>query len=293
MKLDLPLTDIFDAGIWYSTAASSRYPTHWHDELELNLVLWGSARYAIEDRTIELGPGSLLLLAPGQRHTLLGVSEDLAMWVASLRPAAVRDAEEVSGVQFLGRRTWSNRLLLPDQLRELSLLHAQLWRCDDAGQLNSGSRRLLALALRHWQASHALRDEIGARDARPAGPPHGAVARARMLLREPDGPASLSLLSRRCGLEAGRLSRLFKQQMGLSIVQFRNHYRVQQFIGHFGRGERATMLDAALQCGFGSYPQFHRAFRQVTGYAPSEHIRRVHAGIVAPVPQGPLLGAEG
>jgi AraC family transcriptional regulator of arabinose operon len=101
-------------------------------------------------------------------------------------------------------------------------------------------------------------------------------------------------LSRRCGLEAGRLSRLFKQQMGISIVQFRNHFRVQEFIGHFGRGERATMLDAALQCGFGSYPQFHRAFHQVTSYAPSEHIRRVHAGIVAPVPQGSeLLRAEG
>ncbi|MET0410584.1 MAG: AraC family transcriptional regulator [Polyangiaceae bacterium] len=293
MKLDLPLAHTLDAGIWYSTAASSCYPTHWHDELELNLVLWGSARYEIENRTVELGPGSLLLLAPGQRHTLLGVSDDLAMWVTSLRLAAVRDAEAMSGVRFLGRRPWSDRSLSSAQLRELSLLHAQLWRCDDACQLNSRSRQLLALALRYWQASHDVRDDMAGRAAHAPRPPHGAVARARTLLREPDGPASLAILSRRCGLEASRLSRLFKQQMGLSMVQFRNHFRVQQFIGRFGRGEHATMLAAALQCGFGSYPQFHRAFHQVTGYAPSEHIRRVHAGIVAPLPQGLLLAAKG
>ena len=75
--------------------------------------------------------------------------------------------------------------------------------------------------------------------------------------------------------------------MGLSIVQFRNHYRVQRFIGQFGLGDGATMLDAALACGFGSYAQFHRAFHQVTGYAPSEHLRRVRAGIV--IPEQPSL----
>jgi transcriptional regulator GlxA family with amidase domain len=81
--------------------------------------------------------------------------------------------------------------------------------------------------------------------------------------------------------------------MGLSIVQFRNHFRVQHFIGRFGLGERTTMLDAALGSGFGSYAQFHRAFHDVTGYAPSEHLRRVRAGIVTPMQQGAqLLGAE-
>ena len=92
-----------------------------------------------------------------------------------------------------------------------------------------------------------------------------------------------------CGLFSGnqvyhsfRLSRVFKQQMGLSIVQFRNHFRVQQFITRFGRGESRNMLEVALEAGFGSYPQFHRAFHQVAGYAPSEHLRRVRTGIVFP-----------
>lgn len=289
MKLDLPRASDFDAGVWFSTRASTLYPMHWHDELELNLVLWGRVEYAIGSRTIELGRGSLLLLAPGQQHTLLGVSDDLAMWVSSYRHCAVRDAEQASGDRFLAGRAWDVRQLWPDSVLELSALHARLSRCDDPQQLNSQSRHLLARVSRYWHARCGMREGFGASHEHRPRRLHGAVARARILLCEPEGAASLAVLSRRCGLEAGRLSRLFKQQMGLSMVQFRSHFRVQHFIRQFGNGERTTMLDAALASSFGSYAQFHRAFHQVTGYAPSEHLRRVRAGIVVPTQQGSQL----
>lgn len=286
MKLDLPRASDLDAGVWFSTPASTCYPTHWHDELELNLVLWGRVEYALGTCRLELGRGSLLLLAPGQQHTLLGVSDDLAMWVSSFRPRAVGDAEETSGVRFLDRLAWDVRQLAPAPVLELSALHARLSGCDDPHRLNTQSRHLLVRVSRHWHARHGMRGGVAVPHEHGSRSLHGSVARARTLLCEPEGAPSLSVLSRRCGLEAGRLSRLFKQQMGLSIVQFRSHFRVQHFIRQFGHGERTTMLDAALASGFGSYAQFHRAFHQVTGYAPSEHLRRVRAGIVVPEQQG-------
>lgn len=293
MKLDLPRARDLDAGIWYSTPASTRYPTHWHEELELNLVLWGQAQYQIGPSTIELQRGSLLLLEPGQRHTLLAVSDDLAMWVASFRPSAVRDAEGLAGIRF-GECSvaGSVRRLLPARLLELSALHARMSSCDDTRQLNLAARQLLARVLGAWQEHRGNCEASGASGGLPSAPLHAAVARARMLIRAPDSAPSLSSLSRHCGLGAERLSRVFKEQMGLSIVQFRNHFRVQHFIGQFGRGEGPTMLGAALECGFGSYAQFHRAFHQVTGYAPSEHLRRVRAGIVTPEQQGLRLPSE-
>jgi transcriptional regulator GlxA family with amidase domain len=80
--------------------------------------------------------------------------------------------------------------------------------------------------------------------------------------------------------------------MGLSVVQFRNHVRIQRFILRLGRAERQNLLQVALDSGFGSYPQFHRAFHQVTGYAPSEHVRRVRAGIVFPTPASCTANAD-
>jgi len=107
---------------------------------------------------------------------------------------------------------------------------------------------------------------------------HPAVERAARLLIEDEGSYSLSQLAHKAGLSPSRLSRLFKKQMGLSIVEFRNRQRMQRFFDRYKLEHEArrqsTLLDAALDAGFGSYPQFHRVFRQVVGCSPAEYQRR-------------------
>lgn len=83
-------------------------------------------------------------------------------------------------------------------------------------------------------------------------------------------------LARRSGLSTHRLSRLFKQQTGIALVDFRNRQRVERFLGIYGTGQRLTMLQAAFEAGFGSYAQFHRVFKRVTGISPGEHRRKLH-----------------
>lgn len=43
------------------------------------------------------------------------------------------------------------------------------------------------------------------------------------------------------------------------------------FIALYGDGSPNSLLATALDEGFGSYPQFHRVFRQLMGYSPHEH----------------------
>jgi AraC-like DNA-binding protein len=38
------------------------------------------------------------------------------------------------------------------------------------------------------------------------------------------------------------------------------------------------MTAAALEAGFGSYPQFHRVFKQLTGKTPQQYRREVVSG---------------
>ena len=68
----------------------------------------------------------------------------------------------------------------------------------------------------------------------------------------------------------------FKQQTGIALVDFRNRQRVERFLGIYGTGQRLTMLQAAFEAGFGSYAQFHRVFKRVTGISPGEHRRKLH-----------------
>jgi AraC-like DNA-binding protein len=103
---------------------------------------------------------------------------------------------------------------------------------------------------------------------------HPAVEKAARLIRDESNKFGLDELARRAGLSAPRLSRLFKQQTGLALVDFRNRQRVEKFLSLYGTGQRLKMLDAALEAGFGSYPQFHRVFKRVLGCSPGKYRRR-------------------
>jgi AraC-like DNA-binding protein len=290
MKLDLPKESEFHAGVWYSTPFSTFYPTHYHDEFEVNVALWGRASVRIGRDLVDLGPGTQLWLAPGQEHALESMSPDFSMWVLSFREHVALRAQERTGADVLARRPGYGLCRLPwSRLRELSALCSEQMTREHPSELNPLADRFLTLALRTWRERRAPSEPDAPSEVTV---PHPAVAHAVSLLRRADAQLTLQDISTACQLSATRLSRLFNEQMGLSIVQFRNHVRVQAFIRLFGRGERWNMLEGALQAGFGSYPPFYRAFRQVTGYSPGEHLQRVHSGIVTPVSIGVALGAS-
>lgn len=106
---------------------------------------------------------------------------------------------------------------------------------------------------------------------------HPAVSSAIRLLREAAGEHGRAALARRCGLSEWHLSKLFREQVGVSLVDFRNRCRLERFLELYGDGSRVKLSAAALDAGFGSYPQFHRIFRARMGRSPAEHARRLRA----------------
>lgn len=79
-------------------------------------------------------------------------------------------------------------------------------------------------------------------------------------------------LGSRLGLSASRMARVFKADMGMSLVEYRNRLRLERFLELLDRkGE--SLVEAALQAGFGSYAQFHRAFLALHRTTPGKFIR--------------------
>jgi methylphosphotriester-DNA--protein-cysteine methyltransferase len=111
---------------------------------------------------------------------------------------------------------------------------------------------------------------------------HPAVERAVALIDHRPQVESLDTVADHAGLSPARLSRLFAQQVGVSLITFRNSTRVRRFLELYGQGRRRTMLQAALDAGFGSYPQFHRVFRQTMGISPAQYRR---TGGAPPAPE--------
>ena len=78
------------------------------------------------------------------------------------------------------------------------------------------------------------------------------------------------------GISVSRLARVFKRDMGMSLVEYRNRLRLDRF-WVLVDGGRPSLLEAALAAGFGSYAQFHRVFRAQRHLTPREYLRRRRA----------------
>lgn len=266
-KLHIPAER--DGILWRYAHAASANRSHTHAELEFNLVTRGSGTYLLGNRRYRIHHGDLLWLFPSQEHVLIDQSPDFAMWIAVFRRKTIRRAATDAASHQLLRRSLQGdacRRLNQNDLRRTEELFTDLLAAEERADLyNAGISYILLHAwLCFERAANVTVEDV-----------HPAVERAARLIRDQPASVSLDALSHHAGLSPARLSRLFKRQTGFALTEFRNRQRLERFLHLYGAGQRQTMLDAALEAGFGSYPQFHRIFRRLMGCSPAEYRRNL------------------
>jgi AraC-like DNA-binding protein len=269
MRQRLHIPNSLDGSLWRYGNAASANRRHTHAELEFNLVTRGSGTYLVGNRRYGIRRGDLLWLFPAQEHVLIEQSAEFEMWIAVFRRKAVKRAATDADSLALLRPSLEGevcRRVTQHDLTRLEELFAEIAACrEQPGLFNSGLGYAL---LNSWQCFQRAAG-VAVRDVHPA------VERAARLIRDESNSLSLNELAHRSGLSAARLSRLFKQQTGFAMADFRNRKRLERFVDIYGTGQRHTMLDAALEAGFGSYAQFHRIFRRNMGCSPGEYRRKI------------------
>ncbi len=267
---ELHLSDVYGGRLWLHQFTPEMRAPHRHAEIELNLVTAGRAAYLLGDRRYDLTRDTLVWLFPGQDHILLDESEDHAMWIGVFKPALLAHVCVTPASAVLREADppgqWSRRLASEQSARLQALFQELCEAREDTARYNAGLGYALLSA---WTAYHEAAEQAAGPDVHPA------VERAARLLRDEAEPLSVEQIAARVGLSASRLSRLFHQQTGIALVDFRNRQRLQRFLRLYGRGRAASVLNAALDAGFGSYPQFHRVFKQQMGCSPAEYRRRM------------------
>jgi AraC-like DNA-binding protein len=264
MSEDLGLPDDVDGRVVRHVAGDHRPRPHRHAELEVNLVVRGTATYLLGERRYELTPGTLTWLFPGQDHVLVDESRDHELWWAVFRPSLIARTATTPHMAVLHEENPAgefSRRLDPQRTRRLEALLRELRAAEeiDHALLNAGLSYLLGLA---WRAFVDSDEVIEGVDVHPA-----VETVARMLRADPSA-GDLTALARAAGVSPSHLSRLFKSQTGTSITRFRNQQRVRRFMLLYRDGRDTTALAAALDAGFGSYAQFYRVFRAETGDRP-------------------------
>ncbi len=263
--------------------------SHHHVELELNLVVRGTISYVVGGRRFTFGRRTLLWLFPSQEHQLVDRSVDAEIYVTVFKPSLIarscrtpiyeglkRDRAEVDGVLHtmlplesfdLIRKTMDG---LVEAAPDPNVLNREAgfgvksdfrYHHGDPDGLNAGLHHLLLLCWRGQHAGKALNESVSL---------HPSVRKALELLSQGDVRLSLRSLAGRCGASEAHLSRMFSQQIGVSVSRYRNSIRLRRFLEFFRQPGRKTITEAAYGAGFGSYAQFHRVFIQEYGSSPRE-----------------------
>jgi len=266
-KLEIPAGRTGWVRTYSPVAGVGEVHLHAHRELEVNLILRGTGSYLIEGGRYPIEPGSLLWLFPGQPHVLVEASADFQMRVGVFRPRLVQalTAEAGPDIQILRQRDPGAvfvRKLRPATARDLEGIFVRLEEAlpEDNAFFNSGLGYLLRVA---WEAS------LAARPMASVSRIHPAVEKAIHLLRAEDQNNSLVDLAAQAGISYSRLCSLFTSQIGETLNQFRNRMRIQRFQELAATHPHRTLLDLALEAGFGSYAQCHRMVVRLTGQPPA------------------------
>ncbi len=273
-KFDLNIPDPLD-GITYLHKASdvsldryARYVAHEHYELELNLGISGTAQYFVNGSPYTIQSGTLLWLFSDQTHLITNASPDFSMWIIFIKPSCLQELCTEPPFQDLLKS--NPRRILCSQLNNRDATYLS----ESAEQLLSREPQTLHNTLLRATTLFAYHSFLHSHDVGPGGTTHPAVARATKLIQSKDYDTSIDSIAKVAGISKSQLSRLFKTQTGMTLIEYRHKFFLERFMYIYGSGKTWTILEAAFEAGFGSYAQFYRVFLNQYGCGPHQHFKK-------------------
>lgn len=245
---------ISDISAIYQTPAWSSISMHTDSGRKLNgflLIDSGDCVYEWADGSAELSRGSLIYLPKGSKHTVTVTKRPFSFYRISFCLTDLASGEHIIFSEAPSVITSSAGGRLFELSREL--MSTTVSR---SGLLKSISH---LAELLHTAASHASRTQ--ASRISPA---------VEYLDSHFSENTSVDYLAQLCYISRPHLFRLFREELGMSPIEYRNTLRIERAKTLLLDGE-CTVSEIASMLGFeGSY-YFSRIFKQYTGVAPSRY----------------------
>ncbi|MGW2643700.1 AraC family transcriptional regulator [Streptomyces sp. NPDC001393] len=235
------------------------YAPHAHDEYTIGVCVGGSEVIDYRGGHIRTGPGTIVVLDPGEMHTggPGNATDGYAYRALYAEPSLLADGT-------LGGLPHFREPLLddPELATALRRAHTELSACPDPLEAESRLPWLLtALACRHSTA-RPVSDRI---------PGAGEIARTvrDRLADELTDPPSLALLAADLGLSRYQLLRAFRTTMGIPPYAWLAQHRVSRARTLLAAGLRPA--EVAGLVGFADQAHLTRWFRRVLGVTPAAY----------------------
>ncbi|MEH6592603.1 MAG: helix-turn-helix domain-containing protein [Halioglobus sp.] len=233
------------------------------------ITLEGSATLTVDNEATRLGPSSIAIIPPGC-HCVLEKSDAAVHWVYDWLSFRSR----LDWIELLG---WATELTRPVFFatensasfgfltQQAEQLESQTYVPDTLSERlcnNIVENILLRLRL--------LAEEASGSDTQVNRKVQGAVY---YILKHYGEDISLEMIADKVNSSPSRLSALFREHFGISVIKWRDHIRMQkakELITH----SHNPIVDVARRVGYPDALYFSRRFKDHFGVAPT-HFRRI------------------
>jgi len=265
--------------------ADTMTTAHWHDHIEINLLLEGTMTYLFNGRQEQVDAGRLIVFWAAIPHQTIAVSNNAPLVCIYLPLADFlslpidRDARQL---------IMQGRFLVERALGTTDSVSVPRWETE----WRSGSatrRRLIAEEVR-LRMRRLILDYTETKSAETTASPGSlashAVRHVEKLIdlinsRYAD-PISVPDLSELAGMHPTTANRAFRKVLGMSVNEYLTRYRVTRAMQRLTDTDD-PILQIGFDCGFGSSSHFYEIFKERTGTTP-RHFRESVTPTQPPLP---------
>lgn len=252
--------------------ADAMASAHWHDHLEINLLLEGQMTYLFNGRQEVVEAGRMVLFWAAIPHQTILVSDNAPLVCAYL-PL----------VDFLAlpidkdaRRLIMQGRFLADQLSDGSDAIAfprweREWQNADAVRqrliVDEVKVRIRRLILDNTDAATSTRHTVGT-TTKGHAVRHVEIL-SDLINSQFSNAVSVPDLTKIAGMHETTANRAFRDVLGMSVNEYLTRYRIARAMQLLTDTDR-SVLQIAFDCGFGSSSRFYETFKERTGTTPRQ-----------------------
>nr|WP_203721416.1 AraC family transcriptional regulator [Streptomyces coelicoflavus] len=235
------------------------YAPHAHDEFTVGVTVGGLEVIAYRGGHIHSGPGSIVVLEPGEVHTGGPAAPDGYSYRALYAsPSLLTDGARTAALPHFREPVIDD----PELAAALRAAHTDLARCPDPLEAESRLPWLLTALARRHSTSRAADGTV------PGADRVARVVRDR-LADELLAPPPLAALATDLGLSRYQLLRAFRTATGMPPYAWLAQHRVARARGLLDAGLRPAEVAALV--GFADQAHLTRWFRRVLGVTPAAY----------------------
>lgn len=236
------------------------YAPHAHDEFTVGVTVGGLEVIAYRGGHIRSGPGSIVVLEPGEVHTGGPAAPDGYSYRALYAsPSLLTDGTRTAALPHFREPVIDD----PELAAALRAAHTDLARCPDPLEAESRLPWLLTALARRHSTARAADDTV------PGGARVARVVRDR-LADELLAPPSLAALATDLGLSRYQLLRAFRTATGMPPYAWLAQHRVARARGLLDAGLRPAEVAALV--GFADQAHLTRWFRRCYAITPAAYV---------------------